>query len=523
MAKVKTHKPTELVLDLFSPGMTSLHRVGLAGLWMTLNRFETERVRIRGGSWQLTDRSVTLRWNSNARSFFDELFRQSFRIDRNGIIFFSAFGDPTSNPQAAVLLHKAMVGTFLQHGRTRKGDSANRPTGARSVEVDGQVLPLQYNKITWYAHQSASQDLVSKNGDLRTVQLAGWQYPGGVVRHVDLGERFTALEEPPERAIPLLYAPIGGIYFQLKRLGGGARPLYAVVVPEIANLEKYAHARTVFVQHGVKDFLASGPADAGWRVLATLHARNLLQSLAVPACRVIAFGTVPWSKQQKTRVDLYTVRARSESRLRVYRLCCQVFSCRLVKPKDGEPFWDVPQSPDFIARNLNDGRPWYSGFSEFVAHQDVRNHVFAYEREGLSKMVNEAQFDEERDRIVVRACHEAWRRRLGQLGERARREGASFTDLARREFERVRVRFARCKNAATLRETLTDFWARAGGSIADLRTGWQEILPLLDEKNWRRAKDLALLALASYQPATREETEALATADADETKGGEAQ
>ena len=135
-------------------------------------------------------------------------------------------------------------------------------------------------------------------------------------------------------------------------------------------------------------------------------------------------------------------------------------------------------------------------------------------------MVQEARFDEERDRIFVQACHEAWRRRMGQLGERAKREGASFSDLVRREFERIRVGFARCKNAATLRETITDFWARAGGPLPGLTSGWKEVLPLMDEKNWRKAKDLALLALTSYRPASKEEEEALTSSRATDTKGG---
>jgi CRISPR-associated protein Cas8a1/Csx13 len=135
-------------------------------------------------------------------------------------------------------------------------------------------------------------------------------------------------------------------------------------------------------------------------------------------------------------------------------------------------------------------------------------------------MVEEAAFDDKRERTFVRACHEAWRRRMGQIGERARREGASFPDLVSREFERIRIGFARCKNAATLRETVTDFWARAGGPLPALQVSWQGILPLLGDKNWRQAKDLALLALASYQPASREEAEALASSDVEDTKGG---
>lgn len=113
------------------------------------------------------------------------------------------------------------------------------------------------------------------------------------------------------------------------------------------------------------------------------------------------------------------------------------------------------------------------------------------------------------ERSFVLTCHEAWRRRLGQIGERARREGASFQDLANREFERQRVAFSRCKNSASLRAAVTDFWARGGGSLPPLQASWSDVIELLDEKNWQKAKDLALLALASYKPATKEEEVAL--------------
>jgi CRISPR-associated protein Cas8a1/Csx13 len=72
----------------------------------------------------------------------------------------------------------------------------------------------------------------------------------------------------------------------------------------------------------------------------------------------------------------------------------------------------------------------------------------------------------------------------------------------------MRIGFARCKNAAMLRQTLTDFWARAG-ALPDLQEAWPDVLPLLHGR-WREARDLALLALASYKPQSREETKALA-------------
>lgn len=520
MAKVKPKsfaaQKNELTIDLFGPGMTALHRVGLGGFWMTLRKFERDGIRVPGGNWELTNRCVTLRWNGNPQTFFASLFKESFKVDKNGLLWFTALGNPMDHPQASVMLHGAILGTFLQHGKTRKADPSNKPTGALSVQIDDKVtLPLKYQKVTQYAHQKAFRDFIGVDGKLRITHLAGWHFPGGAVRHVGLGEGFTAIEEVPERLLPLLYSPIGGIYFQIRRRGEGVRPLFALVIPEVSNLEKYAEARAVYLQQGVKELLASGTADAGWRVLATLQAKGVLSSLGSPACRVVSFGTVPWSRQQKTRVELFTVRAGTEERLRTFKLCRQAFRTRLVRPEGREPFLDVPQTPELIARNLAEGRAWYAEFGEFVVDQDRRDHIFRYEKGGLYKMVAEATFDEERERIFVRACHDAWRRRMGKIGERARREGASFPDLVRREFERIRVAFARCKNAATLRETVTDFWSRAGGPLEGLQSGWQDILPLLGEGGWRKARDLALLALASYQPATRDEEEALAS-----TEGG---
>src|SRR5262249_10273829 len=60
-------------LDLFAPGMTLLHKAGLAGLWMTLNGFEERRTQLKAGSWKLADRSIELHWTDRA-AFFESLF-----------------------------------------------------------------------------------------------------------------------------------------------------------------------------------------------------------------------------------------------------------------------------------------------------------------------------------------------------------------------------------------------------------------------------------------------------------------
>ena len=193
---------------------------------------------------------------------------------------------------------------------------------------------------------------------------------------------------------------------------------------------------------------------------------------------------------------IYTVHADSADKLRIFGLCQQLFQVRLVKPEKTDPFWDVPQVPDLVARNLTRGRPWYTGFADFVADTECRTHVLKWEREGLKGMISEGSLSGTREEKFVLACHTAWRARMRQLYERAEREGADGNSLIARELERLRVAFSRCKNATTLREAVTDFWARAGGSLPELRDAWREIIPLFDD--WRLAKDLALLALASY-------------------------
>ena len=124
-------------------------------------------------------------------------------------------------------------------------------------------------------------------------------------------------------------------------------------------------------------------------------------------------------------------------------------------------------------------------------------------------MVEKADYETENESLFIKVCHESWRRRLGKLGTRARNENTSFQNLARKEAEKLRTSYARCKNAETLRETVVDFWSRGGSNELLQGDGLTRVLPLFSEKNWRKAKDLALLALVSYQLQTEEEKEAL--------------
>ncbi len=523
------NSPGSLTVDLFMPGMTALHRVGLAGLAMTLEalaRDDTARDLRSLGVWEVGERAVTLTWHGDGTIFFTALLGHSFRLTDDGLIWFPALGHPLdqADPGQAIVLHEALLGTFLQHGRTRGGTATKQ--ASLTVEVDGEPRPLSFRPVSWYAHQRAKFD------PLRPLKVAGWLYPGGAVRHVRATAE-TTLSEEPARALALLYAPVGAIYFQIHRRAPGVRPANCLVVPDIGNLQAYADGRRSFLRQGIARLQVAGVAEAAARVLAELEAHGLLGRVGATRCSVIAFGAAPWAKQQQTRTALFAVVAPRPERLRAYRAAASVFRVTLAAsrpdPQTGEArwWWRVPQTPDLVAQNVIAGAPWWRGFTALwergrqATKPEQRGWALQDEREGLQVMVGDARtMPDGPEARLVRACQAAWRRRLGELGERARDQGVDFSSLAEREYERVRISFTRCKNAAMLRQTLTDYWARAG-TLPDLQEAWPEILPFLNER-WRDARDLALLALASYTP--REAGDASASTvggdAAEEARGG---
>jgi CRISPR-associated protein Cas8a1/Csx13 len=493
--------------------MSALHRAGLAGLWMTLKAFEmngTDKLLAKeGGSWTTSDDEVILKVNGEPGKFFDALIRESFKVDRDGRVWFPALGEPRDHPEASALLNDCLLGTFLQHPRVRKADPAAKPTGITTVTIDDIERPLNFRKIWEYQHQKVR---IKKMDDPQP--FVSWLYPGSAVRH----EAFdvTGMQGSLEQFLPLLYSIIGVLYFIVKKRGIGTQ--YAIVIPDVANLSEYALYRRKYAPKDERELTVSGAGEAALRLLATLKAEKLMNAVGSTACRVMIFGKVKWNKQQKARVQVFDVR-RELTNLDTYEMCRQLFRPRQVELKAGGYFWDFPQVPELVAKNLLLARPWWRDFSIFISNKDVGDHIYGTgkealykgEREELAKMVADTvkkpmngDVLEVTEAAFVEACQEAWRRRLGALSQTAQDSGADFGNLVRKELIRTRLSFSKCKNEATFRETITDFWARAG-SVPSLQSNWRGVLALLNA-DWRLAKDLALLALASYASKEEEET-----------------
>ncbi|MBE7560585.1 CRISPR-associated protein Cas8a1/Csx13 [bacterium] len=270
----------------------------------------------------------------------------------------------------------------------------------------------------------------------------------------------------------------------------------------MTDLEAYARAFRRYLSSPVARLSADSLGDAGLLGLVSLHAGEALQTLGLDGCTVVAMGNVTWSKQQKSRTGVYHMPLLDASRLDPYDAALQCLPNRVVVREPKREAKDTARSyfvgtslaRGLIADNIAGGRPWYAGFSGLMSSQESAKNMY-FQKGGLKQMVEKCPWPSEAEKSFVEAVHDAVRRRYGALAARATQKGEHIP--FDREFERVRVGLSRAKNAQTLRAELAELFSHAGVNKV-LQRNWQEILPLYTGEDRRKARDLALLGLASY-------------------------
>ncbi len=506
---------SEMTLKLNAPGMTSLHKAGLAGLYMTLKAFDKNDIEIEGLNWNLEEKNITLHWSEETpKNAFEKLVKKSFFIDDNGFIrLYGLEANREMTLEQRHLLYQSLLNSFLQFGPHRP--TGNKKTLSYKLDQDSEksIFIKEFAPIKKIRQHEAVNDFIDKNGKFNSnLNVAGWLYPGASQRHV--AHNVTTLNESLNLALTLLFAPVGVIYYLIRSKAKGRKSRLALLIPEIKDLNAYAEVRQVIASQGVIDLTASSSSDAALRMLIAIKANSSTNEFAKRMsenflCRIITFGIVSWNEKQKSRTATRTVISGKLKGFENYHLADSIFKNKwqqVQEKRDRKGEITEPEhffittfcGREMIADNIANNKSWYHNISEYLANRETREQLY-YERKELGQMVKEAEYENENERIFIEVCHEGWRRRMGKLGQRASRENTSFSNLANKEREKLRTSLGRCKNAETLRETVIDFWSRAG-SIEQLQGGGlAKILPLFDEKNWRKAKDLALLALISYQ------------------------
>ncbi len=530
----KAVKP-KIEISLSDPGMTMLHSAGVAGLYMTLKvlakRYPTLRSRQGNFKWILTKNSICLDWKGNDYEALDWLFQESFQITNDGLI--SLTGLPSLSWSSQLAIHIGIKNTFLQHNQFFKsaGDAS------KNLIIDDLRVAIDYKKVKSYAHQNYAEQLCPieklnfkriftklklfifshytligvlfvldiRQGDnlkQQSIGITGWLYPGATVKHYAYKKK-TQFTETIERAIALLYAPVACVYFMTPRSRlHDTKSQYCLVVPNITNLESYARQRKKLNGWNYQQFIASSHSDAGFRLLTQQATLRIIQKDNLKRCQVITFGQAPWTGFQRIRKNVDVIEL-TDKIIQNYRLCDRYFKNRVVEWSGGN-FIAASVVRELIAENIARGFPWWHNFTHAVRSKDLFK-LISYETKGLQAMVKNADWDESAQILFVKACHQALLQIYGKLYGRGKQ--GEYIQI-HRENERIRSGLIRCQNSEDFRHFMTaNFWSKAG-NISILADYWEELMPLTTKPdNWKLARDLALLSLASYKSQKRKQAE----------------
>ncbi|MBD2044137.1 type I-MYXAN CRISPR-associated Cas8a1/Cmx1 [Coleofasciculus sp. FACHB-64] len=498
----------KIQLNLGDPSITLLHRAGMAGLWMTLKKlkqiYPTPAQRIGRLTWQLTPCSISLDWEGQDFTVLDWLLKQSFQISDEGLISLTGLNPEKMDIQTKIIIHQGITETFTQHNKFFK--SAGQEF--KQLTIDGVELRVDYKKAAWYAHQHFAKYLCDQYGQLlqELVGITGWLYPGAVVRHYAF-QKETKFEEKTEHALALLFAPVACQYFAIRAHTNPQDTKYVLVVPEVIDLELCAQYFWSLNNLNYKDFHVSSLGDAGLKFL-TYETTQQATSNFIKRCQAISFSTVPWSKQQKTRTEIVFIELNS-SVSSLYKLSCICFSKYQLVFYKNQLFILSSLVKGIIANNLVMGFPWWTNFSLKIKNNKLfQENVHDYI--GIYQMIQQYEWDIEAQKLFVKACHEALQKIYTKIYSRTK-EG-EYAQIER-ENTRILSQLRRCTNAGNFRKFIAEFWATAG-QISILEEHWAELLPLTTGMgNWKVARDLTFIAIASYPRSKTKETELLKTSE----------
>ena len=493
-----------LTCDLFAPGMTPLHRAGLGGLVSTLRWIEkslpdTERPL---GQWTIDERSVTLSWEeAGEKPFFDRLFNFAFQIQEGMIYLPGQYGELAPPLEVRAALHDGLLLSFYSHGKSR---GREKKSEERTYEIDEYVVSLSYFPVSWYSPQrDGSSDVVKSLK--KPVEVKRHLYPGAMQRHAAYPQSLA--KQGAHLVLPLWFAPVGTI--SLKTRGkDGKKNACALLIPDLQTLSGVEHEiQQGLIPETARACQVDSVADAALQAKLRLRMRDMLNPEKIAALRCILFYREVWNTQMTAPSTVLEVRnAATDIALDQFETAMAVPELTPPAPrqnKKGEYFWPKSYIRPFIAENLVLGRLWYAGFSHLMTAQDsgsntpIRNYLYT-ERKGLFAMTKEIPWDHPGEEVVVRAVHEAMRYRYGRIAAENAHNQAAMKNRMTREYERQRLAFVGAKTADALRHALADLWSRAGSNSV-LRESWPHILPLLSNTKWQLTRDLALIALASYQ------------------------
>jgi len=458
-------------LSIFDPNTLLPHRAGIAGLALVLSTLEIDDALI---SWEITEDTVTLNCDCSDKEALDWLVNQTYQIDE-GMLNVPALN---LSGQGKYTFSQGVTSTFLQHSKQRTLDKTPMLIPFKVDENQPEILVSHRSMIDCYYLREFKGVFNSKNKFSSSISIKGHHLPGLVECYIN-GE----YEESPSGFIPLLFLPIACNYYLLQN------GRYALVIPEVKDLKSWVYRRRQLSNRSYRDFRSPSAGEAGLRLLLEESLSENLQLQKVEYCEVYQLGKQPWDGNQSgLKQAVYRVRASSQV-LSIYQSAIALFPSKVKVTDKGESWLAMSKVLPWIAENLVNGKPWYGGFYEF---RKTNANDIKYERKGLISMTEHLQPHE---KILFDSVQGAFSVYLVGQNKQATKQGRplDYVQVTDKVIYRLQRPSTQQEFATALVDFLSQFRSKAARGLG------REIYAWIHGEEWRKARDLTMLAIATYQ------------------------
>ncbi|HIK54886.1 MAG TPA: type I-MYXAN CRISPR-associated Cas8a1/Cmx1 [Synechococcales cyanobacterium M55_K2018_004] len=470
---------SKFTLSIFDPNFLLPHRAGVAGLALALSELESQHDQAPL-KWKITNEAVELQWERSDQAVVKWLLDQTYRINSQGYLEVPAL---KLDEQGQYTFTQGVLSTFLQHSQQRKLDSAS-VTRTFLIDPDQPEIQIDVKPLLSCYYTSEMKDAFNNKGAFKKeIALKGNHLPGLVECFVN-----GPYQESPEGFLALLFLPLACGYYKLppQTVGGKLSGRSALVIPDVQNLTHWVNSRRAMPGRTYRDFRSSGAGESALHFLLQEKVVEEAQQFRVNYCEVYQLGKQVWDAQQSyLKQAVYRVQVTDEV-LHLYEVARQVFPALVRQTENGETWLAVSKTLPWICDNLIAGKPWYAGFFEFRKRNGV------YERKGLVTMT---EYLDSKEQVLFDVVQGAFSKYLyGQIQQAKKQERSlDYGQVT----DKVIYRFQRPSTQQEFATALVDFLSQFRSKAARDK-GPQIFHWVHREENWRRARDLVLLAIATY-------------------------
>ncbi|MDJ0572721.1 MAG: CRISPR-associated protein Cas8a1/Csx13, partial [Pleurocapsa sp. MO_192.B19] len=313
----------------------------------------------------------------------------------------------------------------------------------------------------------------------------------------------TKIEEKTEYAFALLFLPLVCQYFTLlsnsTKRDKKQAVRYAILIPDVYNFETAANRLWQSGDREYKDCFITTLGEAALKYYSSVN-----EQLTSPHnCQVLLYEKLNKKSRQRIILEIEDF-AIAPQAVRDYQFVSRNFIDNKIFVYDNQSFTvKVNSIRAIIADNLARNAPWWWDLwetfyqTEPLESEDLDKQLVFNRRGLLAMLEQDTKLQIYQD--FIRAFHEALRKIYAKTYNK-KRSRAENNQKIDKKYQAIRSELSQCYDQESLEDFLADFLSRAGLN-SSLYDRWEQILPLIvDEVNWKKTRNLSLLALASYKP-----------------------